>query len=157
MEVDGHEVEQQLYLNGKALYDVSSGAPRKHGRLAIENGVVKSSDVRAAGRERSVRLSNSVTMQNMSREMEELCRANGRLERENREKDNALQQNKVLVRLVLARSSHAASESANNGNDVGHTNGDLHAANVDNNQGSDNNNDHAIDNVMVVFSCKTWM
>ena len=34
-------------------------------------------------------------------------------------------------------------KSANNGNDVGHTNGDLHAANVDNNQGSDNNGDHA--------------
>ena len=101
MEVDGHEVEQQQYLNGNALYDVSSGAPRKHGRLAIANGAVKSSDVRAAGREISVRPSNSVTMQNMSREMEELRRANGRLERENREKDNALQQNKVLVGLVL--------------------------------------------------------
>ena len=101
MEVDGHEVEQQQYLNGKALYDVSSGAPRKHGRLAIANGAVKSSDVRAAGREISVRPSNSVTMQNMSREMEELRRANGRLERENREKDNALQQNKVIVGLVL--------------------------------------------------------
>ncbi|XP_066341735.1 uncharacterized protein [Miscanthus floridulus] len=144
MEVDGHEVEQQQYLNGKALYDVSSGAPRKHGRLAIANGAVKSSDVRAAGREISVRPSNSVTMQNMSREMEELRRANGRLQRENHEKDNALQQNKVLVGLVLATgSSHAASESANNANDVGHTNGDLHAANVDNNQGSDNNGDHA--------------
>ncbi|XP_066341304.1 uncharacterized protein [Miscanthus floridulus] len=143
MEVDGHEVEQQQYLNGKALYDVSSGASRKHGRLAIANGAVKSSDVRAAGREISVRPSNSVTMQNMSREMEELRRANGRLQRENREKDNALQQNKVLVGLVLATgSSHAASESANNANDVGHTNGDLHAANVDNNQGSDNNGDH---------------
>ena len=101
MEVDGHEVEQQQYLNGKALYDVSSGAPRKHGRLAIANGAVKSSDVRAAGREISVRPSNSVTMQDMSREMEELRRANGRLQRENREKDNALQQNKVLVGLVL--------------------------------------------------------
>jgi len=44
MEVDGHEVEQQQYLNGKALYDVSSGAPRKHGRLAIANGAVKSSE-----------------------------------------------------------------------------------------------------------------
>jgi hypothetical protein len=80
MEVDGHEVEQQQYLNGKGLYDVSSGAPRKHGRLAIANGVVKSSDVRAAGRERSVCLSYLVTMQNMSHEMEELRRANGRLE-----------------------------------------------------------------------------
>ncbi|CAD6265412.1 unnamed protein product [Miscanthus lutarioriparius] len=168
MEVDGHEVEQQQYLNGKALYDVSSGAPRKHGRLAIANGAVKSLDVRAAGREISVRPSNSVTMQNMSREMEELRHANGRLQRENREKDNALQQNKVLVGLVLnlyqetrrvvpeealrhlsatqaiaTGSSHAASESANNANDVGHTNGDLHAANIDNNQGSDNNGDHA--------------
>ncbi|XP_066340900.1 uncharacterized protein [Miscanthus floridulus] len=116
MEVDGREVGQQQYLNGKALYDVSSGATRKHGRLAIANGAVKSSYVRAAGREISVRPSNSVTMQNMSREMEELRRANGRLERENHEKDNALQQNKVLVGLVLAiRSSHATSESANNG------------------------------------------
>ena len=70
MEVDGHEVEQHQYLNGKALYDVSSGGPRKHGRLAIAHGVVKSSDVRAAGRERSVRPSNSMTMQNMSCEME---------------------------------------------------------------------------------------
>ena len=101
MEVDGHEVEQQQYLNGKVLYDVSSGAPRKHGHLAITNGAVKSSDVRAAGREISVHPSNSVTMQNMSREMEELRRANGRLERENHEKNNALQQNKVLVGLVL--------------------------------------------------------
>jgi hypothetical protein len=101
MEVDGHEVEQQLYLNGKALYDVSKGSPRKHGRLAIANGAVKSSDVRAAGRERSMRPSNSVTMQNMSREMEELRRANGRLEQENHDKENALQQSKVLVGLVL--------------------------------------------------------
>jgi hypothetical protein len=37
----------------------------------------------------------------MSREMEELRCANERLERENHEKDNALQQNKVLVGLVL--------------------------------------------------------
>ncbi|KAG0542273.1 hypothetical protein BDA96_02G088900 [Sorghum bicolor] len=101
MEVDGHEVEQEQYLNGKALYDVSSGGLRKHGRLAIANGAVKSSDVRAAGRERSVFPSNSMTMQNMSREMEQLRRANGRLEQENHEKDNALQQNKVLVDLVL--------------------------------------------------------
>ncbi|XP_066379628.1 uncharacterized protein [Miscanthus floridulus] len=144
MEVNGHEVEQQQYLNGKALYDVSSGAPRKHGRLAIANGAVKSSDVRAARREIGVRPSNLVTMQNMSREMKELRHANGRLQRENRDKDNALQQNKVLVGLVLATgSSHAASESANNTNDVGHTNGDLHVANVDNKQGSDNNGDHA--------------
>jgi hypothetical protein len=78
--VDGHEVEQQQYLNGKALYDVSSGAPRKHGRLAIANGAVKSSNVRAAGRERSVRPSNLVTMQNMSDDMKELRCANGRLE-----------------------------------------------------------------------------
>ena len=99
--MDGHEVEQQQYLNGKVLYDVSSGGPRKHGRLAIVNGVVKSSDVRAARRERSVRPSNSMTMQNMSREIEQLRRANGRLEQENREKDNALEQNKVLVDLVL--------------------------------------------------------
>jgi hypothetical protein len=40
-------------------------------------------------------------------------------------------------------SSHAASESANNANDVGHTNGDLHTANVGNNQGFDNNEDQA--------------
>ena len=48
-----------------------------------------------------MRPSNSMTMQNMSREMEQLCRANGRLEQENREKDNALEQNKVLVDLVM--------------------------------------------------------
>jgi len=101
MEVDGHEVEQQQYLNEKALYDVSSGAPRKHGRLAIAHGAVKYSDVRAAGRERSVRPSNSATTQNISREMEELRHANGRLEQENRDKDNALQQSNVLVGLVL--------------------------------------------------------
>jgi hypothetical protein len=41
-------------------------------------------------------------------------------------------------------SSHVVLESANNGNDVGHTNGDLNAANVVNNQGSDNNGDHAL-------------
>jgi hypothetical protein len=101
MEVDGHEVDQQQYLNEKALYDVSSGAPRKHGRLAIANGAVKSSDVRAAGRGTSVRPSSSATMQNMSREIEELRRANERLQRENHDKDNAMQQNKVLVGLVL--------------------------------------------------------
>jgi hypothetical protein len=88
-------------LNEKALYDVSSGAPIKHGRLAIANGAVKSADVRAAGRERSVRPSNSATMQSMSREMQELRRENGRLERENRDKDNALQRSNVLVGLVL--------------------------------------------------------
>jgi ribosome-associated protein YbcJ (S4-like RNA binding protein) len=44
MEVDGHEIEQEQYLNGKALYDVTSGGPRKHGHLAIANGAVKSSD-----------------------------------------------------------------------------------------------------------------
>ncbi|XP_066320584.1 uncharacterized protein [Miscanthus floridulus] len=144
MEVDGHEVEQQQYLNGKALYDVSSGGPRKHGRLAIANSAVKSSDVRAVERERSVRPSNSMTIQNMSCEMEQLRLANGRLEQENHEKHNALEQNKVLVDLVLATgSSHTASESTNNANDVGHINGDLHAANVGNNQGSDNNGDHA--------------
>jgi hypothetical protein len=33
--------------------------------------------------------------------MEQLHRANGRLEQENREKDNALEQSKVLVDLVL--------------------------------------------------------
>jgi adenine-specific DNA methylase len=103
MEMDVHEVEQQQYLNGKALYDVSSGGPKKHGCLAITNGAVKSSDVRAAGRERSVCPSKSMTMQNMSREMEQLHHANGRLEHENREKDNALEQNKVLVDLVLVR------------------------------------------------------
>jgi hypothetical protein len=48
-----------------------------------------------------MRPSNSVTMQNMSREMEELRRANGRLEQENHDKENALQQSKVLVGLVL--------------------------------------------------------
>jgi hypothetical protein len=90
MEVDGHEVDQQQYLNEKALYDVSSGAPRKHGRLAIANGAVKSSDVRAAGRGTSVRPSSSATMQNMSREIEELRRANKRLQRENHDKDNAM-------------------------------------------------------------------
>ncbi|KXG30156.1 hypothetical protein SORBI_3004G139400 [Sorghum bicolor] len=109
-----------------------------------------------------------MTMENMSREMEQLRRANGRLEQENREKDNALQQNKVLVDLVLklcedtgrvvpeealrrlsatqaiaTGSSHAVSESANNANDFGHTNEDLHARDVANNQGSDNNGDHA--------------
>jgi hypothetical protein len=50
------------------LYDVSSGGPREHGRLAIANGAVKSSNVKAARREISVRPSNSRTMQNMSRE-----------------------------------------------------------------------------------------
>jgi hypothetical protein len=101
MEMNGHEVEQQQYLNGKALYDVSSGGLREHGRLAIANGAARSSDVKAAGRERSVRPSNLRTMQNMSRKMEQLRRANGRLEQENREKDNSLEQNKVLVDLVL--------------------------------------------------------
>lgn len=101
MEVDGHEVEQQLSLNGRALYDVSRGSPRKHGRLAIANGAVKSSDVRAAGRDRSICPSNSVTMQNMSREMEDLRRENGRLQEENHDKENALQRGKVLVGLVL--------------------------------------------------------
>jgi len=48
-----------------------------------------------------------------------------------------------FVHIQATGSSHAASESANNGSDVGHTNGDLHAANVDNNQVSDNNGDHA--------------
>ena len=81
---------------------MSSGATRKHGRLAIANGAVKSLDVRAAERERSVRPSNSMTMQNMSREIEQLRLANGRLEQENRGKDNTLEQNKVLVDLVLA-------------------------------------------------------
>jgi hypothetical protein len=80
MEMDEHEVEQQQYLNGKALYDMSSGGPREHGRLAIANGAVKSSDVKAAGRERSVCPSNLMTMQNISHEMEQLRRANGRLE-----------------------------------------------------------------------------
>lgn len=100
MEVDGHEIEQQQYLNEKALYDVSGGAPRKHGHLAIANGAVKSADVRAAGRERSVRPSNTATMR-MSCEMEELRHENGRLQRENRDKDNALQQSNILVGLVL--------------------------------------------------------
>ena len=35
-------------------------------------------------------------------------------------------------------------QSTNNANDVGHTNGDLHAANVGNNQGFDNNGDQAL-------------
>jgi hypothetical protein len=86
MEVDGHEVEQEQYLNRKALYDVSSGGPRKHGRLAVANGIVKSSDVRAAGRERSVHPSNSMTMKNMFHEMEQLVM----LEQEKHEKDNAI-------------------------------------------------------------------
>jgi hypothetical protein len=103
MEMDEHEVEQQQYLNGKALYDMSSCGPREHGRLAIANGAVKSSNVKAAGRERSVCPSNSMTMQNISHEMKQLRRANGRLEQENREKDNALEHNKVLVDLVLVR------------------------------------------------------
>jgi len=89
MELDEHEVEQEQYLNGKASYDVSSGGPRKHGRLAIANGVVKSSDLRAARRERSVCPSNSITIQNMSPEMVQLRGANGRLKQENCEKDNA--------------------------------------------------------------------
>ena len=49
-----------------------------------------------------------------------------------------------FVHIQATGCSHAASESANNANDVGHTNGDLHAANVGNNQGSDNNGDHAL-------------
>ena len=40
-------------------------------------------------------------------------------------------------------STHDALESTNNANDVGHTNGDLHATNVGNNQGFDNNGDQA--------------
>ena len=40
-------------------------------------------------------------------------------------------------------STHDALESTNNANDVGHTNGDLHAANIGNHPGSDNNGDHA--------------
>jgi hypothetical protein len=48
-----------------------------------------------------------------------------------------------FVHIQATSSSHAALESANNANDVGHTNGDLHAANVPNNQGSDNNRDQA--------------
>ncbi|CAD6343493.1 unnamed protein product [Miscanthus lutarioriparius] len=111
MEVDGHEVEQQQYLNEKALYDVSSGAPRKHGRLAIAH---------------------------------ELRRANGRLEQENRDKDNALQQSNVLVGLVLAAGSlHAASRIDNNANDVCHTNEDLHLCKHWQQSRFDNNGDHA--------------
>jgi len=44
---------------------------------------------------------------------------------------------------IATGSSHAVSESANNANDFGHTNEDLHATIVANNQGSDNNGDDA--------------
>ena len=64
--------------------------------------------------------------------------------------DNSTYRNN-FVHIQATGSSHNASEFANNANDVCHTNGDLHAANIGdlhaanigNHPGSDNNGDHA--------------
>jgi len=85
-EGDVEEESQQVHeqeLNGKVLYDLSSGTP--HGRFAIANGAVRAADIRAAAKENNIRPSNSVSMQSMAREVAHLRSKNTRLQQE---KDN---------------------------------------------------------------------
>ncbi|KAL5223142.1 hypothetical protein ABZP36_027855, partial [Zizania latifolia] len=72
--VQGQQQNQEL--NAKVLYD-------------------------SAAKESGVRPSNSVSMQNIAHENAPLRRENARLQQENRDKDNALQQNKVTRDLIL--------------------------------------------------------
>ncbi|CAL5085891.1 unnamed protein product [Urochloa decumbens] len=112
------EQEQEQHLNAQVLYDVSSG-PRSHGRLAIANGAVKAAAIRAAAKAKSVKPSNPVSLQSMAREMADLRRVNAKLRQDNHDKDNALQQYKVVSELTLATgSSHVGSKSTNNSIDV---------------------------------------
>ncbi|KAL5200759.1 hypothetical protein ABZP36_021962 [Zizania latifolia] len=73
-------------------------------------------------------------MQNIAHENAQLCRKNARLQQENRDKDNALQQNKVTTDLILATgSSHVGSASITNDNANnaanGHSSEELDGAN----------------------------
>ncbi|WVZ98266.1 hypothetical protein U9M48_043730 [Paspalum notatum var. saurae] len=109
----GHHDEQNL--NGQVLYEVSGGGPRAHGRFAIGNGAVRAADVRAAAKEGSVRPPSHY----LAQEVAHLRRENARLQQDNRDKDSALQQNKVTTELTLATgSSHVGSESTNGGIDA---------------------------------------
>lgn len=65
MEEEGGEEEHGQDLNEHVLYDISGG-PRSHGRLAIANGAVRAADVRAEAKERSVRPSNTLSLQHMA-------------------------------------------------------------------------------------------
>ncbi|CAO2200778.1 unnamed protein product [Urochloa humidicola] len=94
------EAEEEQHLNARVLYEVSNG-PRSHGRLAIANGAVKVAAIRAAAKERSVNPSNPVSLQNMAREMARLRRVSAQLQQDNHDKDNALQEYKVVTELTL--------------------------------------------------------
>jgi hypothetical protein len=99
-EGDVEEERQQVHeqeLNGKVLYDLSSGTP--HGRFAIANGAVRAVDIRAATKENNIRPSNSVSMQSMAREVPHLRRENTRLQHE---KDTA---GKVAIGLIVVRAN----------------------------------------------------
>jgi hypothetical protein len=94
----GPEPEQEL--NAKVLYDVSGGMST-HGRFAIGNDAVRAADVRAAGKEKSVSQSNSVSMQMLAQQNAQLQRENARLRREKDSADSALQQSKVALDLAV--------------------------------------------------------
>jgi len=67
------------------------------GRFAIGNGAVRAADVRAAAKEGSVRPPSHY----LAQEVAHLRRENARLQQDNRDKDSALQQNKVTTELIL--------------------------------------------------------
>ncbi|CAN6165175.1 unnamed protein product [Urochloa humidicola] len=157
------EAEEEQHLNARVLYEVSNG-PRSHGRLAIANGAVKVAAIRAAAKERSVNPSNPVSLQNMAREMARLRRVNAQLQQDNHDKDNALQEYKVVTELTLelyrdlgkevpenalqrlsaaqaiaTGSSHVGSESANISIDVDGSEEELGAAHIHSNHQIRNN------------------
>jgi hypothetical protein len=78
---------------------MAGGTP--HGRIPIGNGVVKAADIRAVAKENRPHPSNSMSVQSMAREMACLRQVNASLESDNRVKDSALQQGKVITDLVL--------------------------------------------------------
>ena len=84
-------------LNGKVLFDLSSGTP--HGRFAIANGAIRAADIRVAAKENNIRPSNLVSMQSMAREVAHLRRENTRLQHE---KDSA---GKVAIGLIVVRAN----------------------------------------------------
>ncbi|TVU33840.1 hypothetical protein EJB05_15652, partial [Eragrostis curvula] len=97
LEEEGQEQEQGL--NGPVLYEVSGGTP--HERVAIANGAVRAADVRAAAKEKHVRPSNPVSLQNMARENAQLRRENAQLRQDRRENAQLRERNQVTTELLL--------------------------------------------------------
>lgn len=97
--MEEEQQEQEQVLNEQVLYELSGGTP--HGRVLIANGAIRAADVRAAAKEKHVRPSNPVTLQNMAREMSHLRHENARLRQESSDNAMRLERNQVTTDLLL--------------------------------------------------------